>query len=60
LFTLVQGSINIKSMSKIDFFGCVRDFDDHVDPNIPGKVNRTLENRTQLNSIKLNPWIEFK
>jgi len=47
-------------MSKIDFFGCVRDFDDHVDPNIPGKVNRTLENRTQLNSIKLNPWIEFK
>ena len=27
--------------------------------NIPGIVNRTFENRTQSNSIELNPWIEF-
>ena len=26
---------------------------------IPGVVNRTFENRTQSNSIELNPWIEF-
>ena len=25
----------------------------------PGVVNRTFENRTQSNSIELNPWIEF-
>ena len=25
----------------------------------PGIVNRTFENRTQSNSIELNPWIEF-
>jgi len=30
LVTLVQGSINIESMGKIDFFGCVRDVDDHI------------------------------
>ena len=27
--------------------------------NKPGVVNRTFENRTQSNSIELNPWIEF-
>ena len=26
---------------------------------MPGVVNRTFENRTQSNSIELNPWIEF-
>ena len=26
---------------------------------LPGVVNRTFENRTQSNSIELNPWIEF-
>ena len=26
---------------------------------LPGIVNRTFENRTQSNSIELNPWIEF-
>ena len=26
---------------------------------IPGIVNRTFQNRTQSNSIELNPWIEF-
>ena len=26
---------------------------------MPGIVNRTFENRTQSNSIELNPWIEF-
>ena len=25
----------------------------------PGIVNQTFENRTQSNSIELNPWIEF-
>ena len=30
LVTLVQGSINIECMSEINFFGCVRDFDDHI------------------------------
>ena len=25
----------------------------------PGIVNRTFGNRTQSNSIELNPWIEF-
>ena len=28
-------------------------------PVVPGIVNRTFENRTQSNSIELNPWIEF-
>ena len=32
-----------------DFLGC----------EVPGIVNRTFENRTQSNSIELNPWIEF-
>ena len=27
--------------------------------SLPGVVNRTFENRTQSNSIELNPWIEF-
>ena len=27
--------------------------------HVPGIVNRTFENRTQSNSIELNPWIEF-
>ena len=31
LVTSVQGSINIESMSELNqFYGCVRDFDDHI------------------------------
>jgi len=45
-----------------NFMGCVEvrvPLIMSVKLNYPGIVNRTFGNRTQSNSIELNPWIEF-